>query len=201
MRQFDTATVRESAFSNLPASGAPDPLASELQNISIDYFLSKLKTNSAGRHSSSYNFGDFPSRETGHIGNLVADQHNHDEPLPSIKHTDPHDIVTFSPMQEWEGYVTEIFAESFSAYLIDKTAEKSIAEELMEFSISDLSEDNKDLLKVGAIFRWAIGYQKQHGSKRKVSEVVFRRMPAITKRDIKHAESRVDAITEALTWI
>jgi len=122
------------------------------------------------------------------------------QPIPLIKDRDASRIVTFSPLQEWEGYVIDIGSDTFVANLIDKTAKKTMAEESMEFPIADLSEDDRDMLRVGAIFRWSVGYQKRHGSKRKVSEIVFRRLPALTRSDFDAANNRVESILEAINW-
>lgn len=121
-------------------------------------------------------------------------------PIPTVRNYNPNDVETFSPLQEWEGYVTEITETSFVAHLIDRTAGKTIPEELMEFAIEELSDDNKELLQEGAIFRWSIGYHKFHGTKRKASDIVFRRLPAFTKKDLVAAEARATRLSEALTW-
>ena len=106
---------------------------------------------------------------------------------------------TFTPLQEWEGYVTEIGDETFTARLIDLTADSEQEEEEADFLILDLSDTDRQLLRPGAIFRWAIGYSiKRSGSKKRISSIVFRRLPAWTDREIK--ENRKKAELMAATF-
>jgi|SRR6516165_3758052 hypothetical protein len=120
--------------------------------------------------------------------------------IPQARRHNPQSIATFSPMQEWEGYVTEVKDETFTAHLVDITAKRRIAEEKIEISISDLSDQDKDLLREGALFRWSIGYYKQHGTKMKSSRIVFRRLPAWTKSDFMKAEQKAKELIGAITW-
>ncbi|MDR7038450.1 hypothetical protein J2X36_003214 [Methylobacterium sp. BE186] len=113
----------------------------------------------------------------------------------------PAPRLSLQPLQEWEGYVIEIGAETFSARLVDLTAGQTLEQEVADFPLSDLSEDDRKLLQVGAIFRWVIGYQRSPGgTKRRVSQVVFRRMPAWTKRDFDSAKQRAARLFEDIAW-
>lgn len=104
-------------------------------------------------------------------------------------------------LQEWEGYVTSIGDQTFTARLIDKTAKSHIEEETAEFLLDDVSDSDRRLLREGSIFRWVIGYLKDAGgSKRRVSEIVFRRLPAWTRHDLLSARARATEITKGLAW-
>jgi hypothetical protein len=120
--------------------------------------------------------------------------------VPKVASGDRSERVTFFPLQEWEGFVGEVGTDSFTGFLIDLTAKKTRPEEKMEFPISDLSDDDRSLLREGAIFRWSIGYQKQHGTKRRVSQVVFRRLPAWTRCDFEASKLKVKEILENVVW-
>ncbi|HEX8947795.1 MAG TPA: hypothetical protein VF790_02465, partial [Dissulfurispiraceae bacterium] len=92
-------------------------------------------------------------------------------------------------LQKWEGVVTEIGKDVFNARLFDLTANNP--EEIAEFSIDDVSEDDRELLKPGAIFYWSIGYlTTRTGQRMRMSFIKFRRLPAWTERDIKSAKKR-----------
>jgi hypothetical protein len=109
--------------------------------------------------------------------------------------------LSLEPLQEWEGYVTDIGEETFHARLVDVTAEDEIEQETAEFEISDLSEDGLAMLREGAVFRWVIGYQRSvGGTKRRVSEIVFRRLPAWTKADLRMAKASAEAIIKDIVW-
>ena len=96
--------------------------------------------------------------------------------------------VTLHALQEWEGYVTEINDTEFTARLIDLTAKATYAGEEAIIPIDEISEADADKMQVGSIFRWVIGYERRSGAKRRVSHIVFRDLPAITKTDLRDGE-------------
>lgn len=110
---------------------------------------------------------------------------------------------SFEPLQEWEGFVTSIDPRGthFATRLIDKTAKKKLADEELEISLEDVSESDLHLLKEGAVFRLAIGYERSaSGQRRKVSMLVFRRLPAWTARELVRAFEEGRAAAASLKW-
>lgn len=108
---------------------------------------------------------------------------------------------SLEPLQEWEGYVTEIREDTFVARLIDVSASQNVEEEVADFLISDLSHDDLFLLKEGAVFRWVIGYQRRRsGQKIRASQIVFRRLPAWSKRDLQRSQAHARELSSRLTW-
>ena len=98
--------------------------------------------------------------------------------------------VTLHALQEWEGYVVEIGKEEFVARLIDITAGASYEEEEATIPISDLSDDDAAKMQKGGIFRWVVGYERSvAGTKKRVSQIVFRDLPAMTESDLKAGEA------------
>ena len=109
--------------------------------------------------------------------------------LDQVSQTKPR--TTFHALQEWEGYVIEIGEDDFTVRLLDLTAGSSHEEEEAVIPFSEISEDDLKRLRLGSIFRWVIGYaHSASGNKRRVSEVVFRELPVVTKQDIVEAEAR-----------
>ena len=99
--------------------------------------------------------------------------------------------VSFHVLQEWEGYVIEIGEDDFTVRLLDLTAGSSHEEEEAVIPFSEISEDDLKRLCLGSVFRWVIGYERSaSGTKRRVSEVVFRELPVVTKQDLVEAEER-----------
>lgn len=93
--------------------------------------------------------------------------------------------ATFSPLQEWEGYVIRVNQSSFTARLVDLTAGATREEEEADFPLDDLSDSDRTVIRAGSLFRWAIGYRRAPGgSKERVSRIVFRRLPAWTHREL-----------------
>jgi hypothetical protein len=110
-------------------------------------------------------------------------------------------VLSLQPLQEWEGYVAEVGEEIFTARLLDVTAGGKYEEEIADFPIADLSDTDLELLKPGAVFRWVIGYQRQiGGTKRRVSQITFRRMPAWTKKDLLDATRKASSIAQSIEW-
>ena len=100
----------------------------------------------------------------------------------------PSPPVTLHALQEWEGYVTEINDTEFTAKLTNLTAKATYAGEEAIIPIDEISEADADKMQVGSIFRWVIGYERTAGSKKRVSHIVFRDLPAITKTDLRDGE-------------
>lgn len=97
--------------------------------------------------------------------------------------------TSFYPLQEWEGYVTEIAEDGFTARLLDLTTGATYEEEEADFPLEEVSEGDATKMRVGSVFRWVIGYERSvAGTKRRVSQIVFRDLPAITKTDLQSAE-------------
>ncbi len=93
--------------------------------------------------------------------------------------------ITFNALQEWEGYILEIGDEKFTARLLDLTADASLAEEEAEIPLSEISKNDRDQIGPGSIFRWSIGYERSlAGTKKRVSHIVFRDIPALSKLDM-----------------
>ena len=92
-------------------------------------------------------------------------------------------------LQEWEGYVTEIKDTDFTANLLDVTAGEKYAGEVAVIPLEEISEADAARISTGSVFRWVIGYERApSGNKRRVSQIVFRDLPAFTKRDLQDAE-------------
>ena len=97
--------------------------------------------------------------------------------------------VCFHLLQEWEGYVIEIGEDDLTVRLLDLTAGSSHEEEEAVIPLSEISEDDLKRLRLGSIFRWVIGYERSaSGTKRRVSQLVFRDLPVMTKQDIAEGE-------------
>ena len=106
--------------------------------------------------------------------------------------------VRFIAIQEWEGYVTSVYFDKFTAVLNDLTSLDYTPAETMDFPLDDLMQDSLHLVKPGALFRWSIGYQIRNGSKSRISRVIFRRLPAWTKQDLQAAQLGTISLLDGL---
>jgi hypothetical protein len=118
---------------------------------------------------------------------------------------EPRDRVaprsSFEPLQEWEGYVISMEGGEFIARLLDVTAEATSETEQAKFSLDDVSDDDRSLVQIGAIFRWSVGYEKNvSGTRCKKSALVFRRLPIWTKKEIEDSRKKASVLIESIDW-
>ena len=107
---------------------------------------------------------------------------------PLLPERPSRSIASYFALQEWEGYVTNVGAETFAAELVDMTRFANGASEHAEIPLDEIGSEERRELKVGSIFRWTIGYETlPSGQRRRVSQVVFRQLPRWSKADIDAA--------------
>ena len=107
--------------------------------------------------------------------------------------------VSFYALQEWEGYVLEAGEEEFTARLLDLTADSLQEAEEAAIPLAEISEDDRRRLRPGSIFRWVIGYERSRsGTKRRVSQIVFRDLPAMTRHDRSEGEEWARKIAQSM---
>ena len=105
----------------------------------------------------------------------------------------------FSALQEWEGYVEEIGEDEFVAMLADLTAHQPYESEEAVIPLSEISDQDRSRIKVGSIFRWVIGYESSvGGTRRRVSQIVFRNLPRMTDADIQSGRNWMQSVKSAI---
>jgi len=119
-------------------------------------------------------------------------------PLPK-----PRRLAIFHALQEWEGVVLEIGEEKFTARLSDLTAESTSppagTHEEADIPFSEISDGDIQRMCPGSIFRWVIGYERSaSGTKRRVSQIVFRDLPVMTGRDLSLGEEWATQIRQGI---
>ena len=97
--------------------------------------------------------------------------------------------ASFHALQEWEGYVVEMRAKDFVARLTDLTAGASYEQEEAIIPLTELSDHDAARMTAGSLFRWVIGYERSPGgTKKRVSQIVLRDLPAVTEADLRGGE-------------
>lgn len=95
---------------------------------------------------------------------------------------------SFQLLQQWEGQVKEVTADSFVAIISDMTNPGNEEEEV-EIGLEEVAPDDIRLLRPGSLFYWAVGYEDGRGVPRqRVSRIRFRRLPGLTTRDVARAK-------------
>ena len=98
-------------------------------------------------------------------------------------------VAMLHALQEWEGYVVELTDTQFTARLLDVTAQAAFEEEEADIPYDEISDVDRPKIRLGSIFRWVIGYERSAaGTKKRVSQIVFRDLPAVAKSDLLAAE-------------
>ena len=150
--------------------------------------------------SGSFRMGSVPVRatpddDTRHT--QAADRYDIVLDLPPQPRRVPS--ATFHALQEWEGYVLNIGEEDFEARLIDLTAGAMHEGEEATVPLQEISDHDAKKLCVGAIFRWVIGYEHTAGrNRRRVSQIVFRDLPGVTKSDLRDGEAWARSMFQSL---
>lgn len=101
-------------------------------------------------------------------------------------------------LQQWEGVVQEVLADSFTAVLHDRTS--SGPDHYAELPVEEISEADRTLLTPGAVFYWWIGYRERVGGRTRASVIRFRRLPGLDDEDIAQARAEARRLREALGW-
>ena len=102
-------------------------------------------------------------------------------------------------LQEWEGVVKRIEGDIFVARLRDMTADEVYPGEIAELPVADVSDNDRELLRVGAVFYMTVGYYVwADGRRERFGRVVFRRLPGWTASALERARERARRITRFL---
>ncbi len=95
----------------------------------------------------------------------------------------------FFCMQKWRGVVFSTAEETFWAKLEDLDIQKP--DEEAEILLSEISDEDKPLIKLGAVFYWSIGYHTDPSRQRRRASIIrFRRLPMWTAGELKIAKSK-----------
>ena len=107
--------------------------------------------------------------------------------------------ATLHALQEWEGYVVEIGEDEFVARLVDLTAGMSYETDEATIPMEEISEHDAEKMSEGDIFRWVIGYERSaSGTKRRVSQIVFRDLPRMTAADFEEGRKWAERVARSL---
>lgn len=113
----------------------------------------------------------------------------------------PRSVAQIVTLQTWEGFVTDVRGEEFHARLSDLTERADDDEEVVALSLSEVDEDDRELVRPGGVFRWIIGYHQRPFERREsFSSIVFRRLPAWTAEDLRAAQAQGEIIADAFQW-
>ncbi|QDW20359.1 hypothetical protein [Flavobacterium sp. KBS0721] len=100
----------------------------------------------------------------------------------------------------WKGVITKITNLSFACRLYDLD-DRSEVYETAEFIIdSIISDEDKPLLEVGAIFYWSVGSIIRNGTKKNQSEIRLRRIAAMDVEEFNDFYDKSQSNYSDLKW-
>lgn len=115
--------------------------------------------------------------------------------FPSISYRRSHMVS----LQKWQGYVIRVSDTSLFVRLVNLT--QKAPDEEAEIPIEEISEDDKVLIKPGAIFYWSIGYLDSYsGQRSRLSVVRFQRVPEWSKTEIDAAHREAERLQQTIIW-
>lgn len=100
----------------------------------------------------------------------------------------------FISLQRWEGHVIKITRSSFWARLFN-FSDSGIVEEA-KFSKEEIDKQDEDLLDIGSIFTWNIGYLDRPSGRSRISIIRFRRLPTWSQCELAKAKSEAAQFIE-----
>ncbi len=103
-----------------------------------------------------------------------------------------------SGSQNWVGHVIKLDKHIFTAKLEDKNSPNTY--ETAQFEIKDVTEDDLDLLKPGAVFYWSIGRAHQNNQVIKQSIIRFKRAIEVTTGEFEDILDSADDLNNHLNW-
>ena len=108
--------------------------------------------------------------------------------------------VAHQALAEWQGMVTEVGETHFVAELQGKIGQGvSGSIEEARIPVDEVSPEDRELLRPGAFFRLCITRElTPHGSSRRYTQVVFRRMPAYRREDLEAARAEARELVREL---
>jgi hypothetical protein len=91
-------------------------------------------------------------------------------------------------LQLWEGRVSSVAHNEFTAVVTDKTDPKNPDEEVT-ISLDELGEEDVPLVRAGAVFYWSVRYEQDVGMPRqRVTRIRFRRLSGWNQTERERAE-------------
>lgn len=100
--------------------------------------------------------------------------------------------------QHWTGIVESIGKDYFSAKLVDKNDHGTY--EIGEFDKAEVSPSDYELLSLGAVFYWSVGYASENGQIEKRSLLRFKRSIGFTCDDIDKISDEADLLNKSINW-
>lgn len=177
MPQTSATVITAESISSLDPWDSPESELVQRANAAVDlaFRANSTSTTDTPTEASAETLPAFVDRD----GSTFAQIMN----FPQLEQPAPS--TTLHPLQEWEGYVVNIGDTAFTARLVDLTAGGSHEDEEAIVPLTEISRYDRAKMRKGSYFRWVIGYESTAGTRTRVSQIVFRDLPATTAADLR----------------
>lgn len=113
----------------------------------------------------------------------------------------PDSLSSSQILAKWEGTVIDVNDSAFYAKLRDLKENTSYVNEA-EFPLEDLQNDDRELLRIGALFYWYVGYMTtSSGTRIKISLLQFKRLPRWQKSKMNKITEKIEKLRKKFGWI
>ena len=104
------------------------------------------------------------------------------------------DEVRAAPIEVWEGEVksVDIQAQTMQVYLHSKLSQTP--DHAGEIGLEWVTDQDKDLIKPGAVFYWTLYKETRRGSIRNSQELRFRRLPSWSKTQLERIQAEASKL-------
>ncbi len=97
----------------------------------------------------------------------------------------------FTSLKKWRGVVLKIYEDCILCRLVDQDGNSP--DEEAEILLSEISDEDLQLIDIGAVFYWSIGYQiSPSGTRTRSSIIRFRRLPVWKCEELSEAQKKAE---------
>lgn len=127
---------------------------------------------------------------------------NYGKSIPDLKNffMQKFNADRFMETVSWQGYIESISEKEKTIYGRMRELYKNGTEESIEFDFNDVSDDDKELVKIGAIFYYSIGYALKNGQRIKMAILRFKRNVKFSGLDVDNITDNAHKLSLGINW-
>jgi len=127
---------------------------------------------------------------------------NYDKSIPDLKNffIQKGNTDRFMETVSWQGYIESISEKEKAIYGRMRELYKNGTDESVEFDFNDVSDDDKELVKIGAIFYYSIGYALRKGQRIKMAILRFKRNVKFSGLDVDNITGNAHRLSLGVNW-
>ena len=104
------------------------------------------------------------------------------------------DEVRAAPIEVWEGEVKSVDYDAQMMYVYLRSKFTQAPDHSGEIALEWITDQDKDLVRPGAVFYWTLYKETRRGSIRNSQELRFRRLPSWSKNQLQRIEAEASKL-------